>query len=279
MNINNTYATLLSSKDYIDGVLVLNQSLINVQSKYPLKVLISLELYNSFKEIKDILALNKIDHQILDLSFTLPDSISRKIHSKRWIYTFDKLHVFGLTSFEKIVFLDSDMLVVKNIDHLFKKDQLSFATASEQVKGCEDWTLPNSGMMVLKPEKGLPEEIFNIWPQVQSKKSDFSDQDLIHAYFADIIQNNQNWRVPAIYNCFVFLIDKIVKERKYNLRIKNPDNLTISILHFAIKDRPWLMGKKEIIKFYVSRLFSGKFHEMKANYLYLLELSKIRRIN
>ena len=279
MNINNTYATLLSSKDYINGVLVLNQSLINVRSKYPLNVLMSLEFFNSFKEVEGILGLNQIDYQILDTSFTLPDSISRKIHSKRWINTFDKLHVFGLVTFSKIVFLDSDMLVVKNIDHLFEKNHLSFATASEQVKGCENWILPNSGMMVLEPEKNLPDKIFNIWPQVQSKKSDFSDQDLIHAYFADIIQNNQNWRVPAIYNCFVFLIDKMVKERRYNLRVNNPDRATISVLHFAIKERPWLMSKKEIIKFYVSRFFSGKFHEMKANYLYLLQLSKIRRLN
>src|SRR5690606_21902467 len=140
--------------------------------------------------------------------------------------TFDKLQVFGFVSYDKVVFLDSDMLVVKNIDHLFEKNHLSFATASEQVNGCEDWTWPNSGMMVLKPEKGLPEKIFKIWPKVQSIKNDFSDQDLIHAYYAEIFQNNQNWRVPALYNCFVFLIDKIIMERNYNLKIKNPDNFT-----------------------------------------------------
>jgi lipopolysaccharide biosynthesis glycosyltransferase len=273
------YITLISSKNYIEGVLVLDHSLKKVGSKYPLIVLVSLELYNNYKEVAEILNFNKIDFMILDKNFTLPLEIKQKIYSKRWINTFDKLQVFGLTAFSKIVFLDSDMLVVKNIDHLFEKNHLSFATASEQVKGCENWILPNSGMMVLEPEKNLPDKIFNIWPQVQSKKSDFSDQDLIQAYFADIIQNNQNWRVPAIYNCFVFLIDKIVNERKYNLRVGNPNKVTISVLHFAIKDRPWLMSKKEIIKFYVSRFFSGKFHEMKANYLYLLQLSRIRRLN
>lgn len=272
-----TYITLLSSKDYIKGVLVLNESLINVESKFPLHVLISLDLYNSFKEVKIILEINKIDYHILNTRFKIPDSISRNIYSKRWINTFDKLQVFGLVFFDKVVFLDSDMLVVKNIDHLFEKDHLSFATASEQVKGCEDWTWPNSGMMVIKPEKGLAEKIFNIWPKVQSIKNDFSDQDLIHAYYAETLQNNQNWRVPALYNCFVFLIDKIIKERKYNLRIKNPDSQTISVLHYAIKDRPWMMGRKAIIKFYLSRFFSGKFYEMKAYYLYHLQLLSINK--
>lgn len=274
-----SFITLLSSKNYLEGVLVLNHSLKKVGSKYPLKVLVSLELYNNYKEVTEILNLNKIDFLILESNFTLPVEITQKIHSKRWINTFDKLHVFGLTAFSKIVFLDSDMLIVKNIDHLFEANQLSFATASEQVSGCEDWTLPNSGMMVLEPEIGLPEQIFKTWPQVHTRKKDFGDQDLIHTYFAEIIQNNQNWRVPALYNCFVFLIDKIVKERKYNLRVSNPDKETISVLHFAIKERPWLMSKKEIFKFYISRFFSGKFHEMKANYLYLLQLSSIRRLN
>lgn len=273
------YITLISSKNYLEGVLVLNHSLKKVESKYPLTVLVSLDLYNNNKEITEILAFNKIDYIILEKKFTLPVEITQKIYSKRWINTFDKLQVFGLTSFSKIVFLDSDMLVVKNIDHLFEKEHLSFATASEQVSGCEDWNLPNSGMIVLVPEKALPEQIFETWPQVQAKKKDFGDQDLIHEYFSEIIQRDQKWRVPAIYNCFVFLIDKMVKERKYNLRVSNPDKETISVLHFAIKDRPWLMSKKEIIKFYISRCFSGNFHEMKANYLYLFQLSKIRGLN
>lgn len=273
------YISLISSKNYLEGVLVLGHSLKKVGSKYPLTVLVSLDLYNNYKEITEILAFNKIDFLILEKKFTLPVEITQKIYSKRWINTFDKLHVFGLTGFSKIVFLDSDMLVVKNIDHLFEKEHLSFATASEQVSGCEDWILPNSGMMVIVPEKGLPEKIFEIWPKVQPNKQDFSDQDLIHAYFADVFKKDQDWRVSAIYNCFVFLIDKMVKERKYNLRVSNPDKETISVLHFAIKERPWLMNKKEIIKFYISRFFSGNFHEMKANYLYLFQLSKIRGLN
>lgn len=274
-----SFITLLSSKNYLEGVLVLDNSLKKVGSKYPLTVLVSLDLYNNYKEIVEILAFNKIEYQILEKKITLPVEITQKIYSKRWINTFDKLQVFGLTSYSKIVFLDSDMLVVKNIDHLFDKSHLSFATASEQVSGCENWTLPNSGMMVLVPEKGLPEKIFEIWPQVQTSKKDFSDQDLIHEYFSDIIRRDQSWRVPAIYNCFVYLIDKIVRERKYNLNFKNQDKNTISVLHFAIKDRPWLMNNTEIIKFYVFRFFSGKFSEMNANYLYLLQLSKIRKFN
>lgn len=273
------YLTLISSKNYLEGVLVLNHSLKKAGSKFPLTVLVSLDLYIDFKEITEILAFNKISFFILEKKLTLPVEVTQKIYSKRWINTFDKLQVFGLTAYSKIVFLDSDMLVVKNIDHLFDEEHLSFATASEQVSGCDDWTSPNSGMMVLVPEKGLPEKIFKIWPQVQTNKMDFSDQDLIHAYFANLFEKDQKWRVPAIYNCFVFLIDKMVSERGYNLKLSKPNNKTISVLHFAIKDRPWLMSKKELFKFYISKTISGNFYEMKANYLYLFHLSLIRKYN
>lgn len=270
------YVTLLSSKEYINGVLVLNHSLQQVGSKYSLVVLIGRDFYKSFNRITDILSSCEIEFKILDNIFQLPEQVIKKIYSKRWINTFDKLQVFGFTSIEKIVFLDSDMLVVRNIDHLFEEKHLSFATASEQVSGYEKWTLPNSGMMVITPEKDLPQKIFNIWPIVQSKKPDFSDQDVIHEYFREIFHRNEEWRVPALYNCFVFLIDRIIKERNYNLNFKNPDSQTIAVLHFAIKERPWMMNRREIFQFYLSRLLKGKFQEIKAYNLYFGHLAAIK---
>lgn len=269
------YATLLSSKNYLKGVLVLNSSLKKVNSRYPLITLISYKLYLNFKEIEGILDKHKIRYIILEERSKLPEGISKNIYSKRWINTFDKLQVFSLTSFNKIVFLDSDMLVIRNIDHLFEKKHLSFATASEQVSGYEDWNLPNSGMMVIEPRNGLSEQIFNIWPEVQSKKNDFGDQDLIHAYFADFFKKDQGWRVPATNNCFVFLIDKVLKERNYNFRLRRSDEFTISVLHFAIKERPWLMSRKHLLRFYLKKTMEGKFYEMKANYLYLKHLARL----
>jgi glycogenin len=273
------YLTLISSKNYLEGVLVLNYSLKKVGSKYPLTVLVSIDLYKNYSKITEILTYNKINFLVLEIKNRLPIEVTQKICSKRWINTFDKLQVFGLTTYSKIVFLDSDMLVVKNIDHLFEAAHLSFATASEQVSGCEDWILPNSGMMVIVPQKGLPERIFEKWEQVHIYKKDFSDQDLIQAYFADRFNKDQSWRVPAIYNCFVFLIDKIVNERNYNLKLRNSDEKTISVLHFAIKERPWLMSKREIFIFYLSKFFNANFYEMKSNYLYLLHLAKVRELN
>ena len=271
-----SYVTLLSSKNYLKGVLVLHYSLKKVNSACPLLVLLSDELQD-MEEVKAALKTYKIEFKILERTLKLPEDVATKIYSKRWIKTFDKLQVFGLTCFEKIVFLDSDMLIIRNIDSLFEKPHLTFATASEQVSGYEDWILPNSGMMVLEPKENLPDEIFAVWAKVQARKSDFSDQDLIHEYFKELIQKNNSWRVPAVFNCFVYLIDKIYKERGYNLKLKNPDKFTISVLHFAITDRPWMMSKKQIFKFYLERFFKGQFQEIKAYTLYFKALFAIKR--
>ena len=269
------YSTLLSSLDYLDGVLVLNSSLRASQSKFPLYVFMTSAFFEEHPEVAKILKFHQIPFQLFEESLKLPEQVSNQIRSKRWVNTFDKLQVFGLTEFEKVVFLDCDMLITQNIDSLFTKPHLSFATASEQVSGCEDWTLPNTGMMVIKPEAGLPEKIFKVWPEVQKKKIDFSDQDLIHYYFREKIKEGQEWRVPATYNAFVYLLDKIVKEKGYNTNFKDADAKTISVLHFAIKHRPWLMGKAEKVRFYADRFIKCKFHELKAYRYYFKVLSKL----
>lgn len=59
--------------------------------------------------------------------------------------TFSKLNVWTLTSHTKLVYLDSDTLIVKNIDDLFEREELS--------AGSEDlWPdFFNSGVLVIEP--------------------------------------------------------------------------------------------------------------------------------
>ena len=61
--------------------------------------------------------------------------------------TFSKLNIWTLTSYSKIVYLDSDILVLKNIDDLFEREELS--------AGSEDlWPdVFNSGVLVIEPSQ------------------------------------------------------------------------------------------------------------------------------
>lgn len=115
-----TYVTLLSTDDYVIGSLCLAASLKKVKTKYPLLVLCS---KNVSEETVDLLKRRGIRCKVLTHNVSIGE-INTGVF-ERWNYTFDKLQVFDLIEYKKVVFLDSDMYVVKNMDHLFEKPHMS----------------------------------------------------------------------------------------------------------------------------------------------------------
>ncbi len=47
---------------------------------------------------------------------------TNKLSQGNWKQAFSKLQMWSLVDYEKIVFMDADKLVFKNIDHLFELD-------------------------------------------------------------------------------------------------------------------------------------------------------------
>ena len=120
------YVTLLSSKSYLQGVVVLNRSLVASGSRYPFYCVLSVSIDEETEQI-----LRKEGIRCIRL---LHSAVTGNINPlgqgfSHWNYTFDKLLIWGLTQFEKIVFLDCDMLVVRNIDGLFEHDPFSAVSA------------------------------------------------------------------------------------------------------------------------------------------------------
>jgi alpha-N-acetylglucosamine transferase len=73
-------------------------------------------------------------------------------------WNYSKLRVWQLTDYDKIIFIDADLLVLKNIDKFFVHPQLSAAP--------NDKTIFNSGVMVIEPSmcvfKELMEKSFKL---------------------------------------------------------------------------------------------------------------------
>lgn len=86
-----------------------------------------------------------------------------------------KLHVFRLTQFDKIIFLDADVLPVRPLSHLF--------TLPHEFSAVPDVGWPdifNSGMMVFSPGEGKFKEIMDI---VKTKGSwDGGDQGILNEW-------------------------------------------------------------------------------------------------
>jgi hypothetical protein len=79
----------------------------------------------------------------------------------RWTHSFGKLAIFSLTGFDKLVYVDSDMLILRNLDKLFARPHMSAVVAGRSFPGDEHWRGLNSGLMVVKPQAGLYETLLD----------------------------------------------------------------------------------------------------------------------
>lgn len=175
-----TYVTVLSTNDFLDGVLGLSYTLKKVNSQYSLVVVV-----NEFitEETRKILGNHNLEYiEFKKLNFN-QSSLERLIEinwAKELINTADKLRILSLIQYEKIVFLDADMLILKNIDYLFDKPHGSAVADSPGTRFAQYNTLLNSGLLVIEPNlteynkamsilqetNGLDQDIFReLWPE------------------------------------------------------------------------------------------------------------------
>ena len=153
-----SYVTLLSTDNYLLGVLGLYDSLKLVKSRFPLFVLCS-----DCVSKKTLKALEKfgLNYQVLNEHIEHDAQLNQRIDKEHWNYTFDKLYVWTLTRFDKLVFLDSDMQVMSNIDYLFDKPHMSAVVADKfNFPGLRQL---NSGLMLIKPSIAEFEGLVKVW--------------------------------------------------------------------------------------------------------------------
>lgn len=242
------FVTVLTTDDYLIGVLSLNEALKRVNSKYPFVVVVNNNVKEeTIKKMSDLgIAVKKVK------SIDIPEGVLDKnegTNYTRWNNTFDKLRIFSLTEFDKIVCLDSDMYIRENIDELFEQEHMAATIDRHYCAIDSNYIEMTSGVMVVVPEKDLDLKIAENIIAVKNKLNQFGDQDLIQEYYSNW-KNEENLHLPLIYNMFILHLDYFIKEngnitsnckdfQKYNL-----DDL--KIIHFICKKKPWQFTKKEI---------------------------------
>ncbi|EKX41393.1 hypothetical protein GUITHDRAFT_112607 [Guillardia theta CCMP2712] len=201
------YVTLVTTPNYIIGAEVLAKCLRHVGATRYLVALVGPLLdMNDEQRLK---AAGLITRRVEDIQiFEIVELLDRPYFNT----TFNKLHVFGLfDEYDKVVFLDADVLVLKNIDELFDVDISTgypFAAAPEIMPPDRF----NTGVLVVAPSKeGLLNEFYPHW---------FS-QDSSH-------------RLPFIYNT----LQTVASYYSPAWEMLKED---IKVLHFAGDDlmKPW----------------------------------------
>ncbi|KAL9567453.1 hypothetical protein ACKAV7_008403 [Fusarium commune] len=172
------YFTLLTNDEYVTAALVLVQSLNHTKTNLPLCILVveneignsnMIELRRTFDQVISIEKIAGVRNDNLK-TIGRPDLQD----------TLTKLQVWSQTQFDRILFLDTDTLVLSNLDHLFE------LPPTIELAACPDLGFSdcfNSGVMLLKPSSSTYSELRLFASETAS--FDGGDQGLLNICFGD----------------------------------------------------------------------------------------------
>ncbi|KAL5701893.1 hypothetical protein ACHQM5_027177 [Ranunculus cassubicifolius] len=130
------YVTVLhSSESYVCGAIVLAQSIIQTSSTKDLVLLADQSITKKSRE-----ALSAAGWKVKEIKRIRSPNAVKSAYNE-WNYS--KLRIWQLTEYDKIIFIDSDLVILKNIDNFFLFPQLSAVG--------NDGVLFNSGIMLIEP--------------------------------------------------------------------------------------------------------------------------------
>ncbi|BGP39360.1 hypothetical protein JCM10449v2_003298 [Rhodotorula kratochvilovae] len=269
------FVTLLTNDRYLPGLLLLNHTLQQVGTKYPLVVLTT----PSFPEER-IALLETLGMRTKRIELLEPRGEMMLI-AERFKDTWSKLQAFALTEYERVVLLDCDMTVFAPIDSLL--DDPSLLPSSSWIAAAhscvcnplnEDWYLPdctpancgythaqthggapppasafagkrtygllNSGLVVLAPSAALHAEIvqyLHTSPSVASMA--LPDQDLLGEVFEGRWAPLE-WRFNAI-KTFRWVHPELWFAEKQGRQVEGRERGEdgVAVLHYIV-EKPWL---------------------------------------
>lgn len=227
----NCYVTLVANADYLQGVRALARSLQMCQSAWPLLIL-TLE---NFAELNALEAYGcqilRVDPLPLSDDFCLrhsrqtqhslaPFTKGTKPNFHDPLHNFVKLRLWELESYDKVVFLDADTLVIQNIDRLF--DFPEFVAAPNLYESLADFHRMNSGVFVAKPDSQTFEKMLIALDQPDQFWSR-TDQTFLQSFFP-------HWHgLPYIYNTLQYIWFNLPQMWHWD---------SIHVIHYQY-EKPW----------------------------------------
>ncbi|KAI3735523.1 hypothetical protein L6452_15024 [Arctium lappa] len=160
------YVTLLYGDEFVLGVRVLGKSIRDTRTARDMVVLVSDGVSDYAKKLL------KADGWIVT-PISLLENPNQVRPTRFWgVYT--KLKIFNMTDYKKVVYLDADTIVVKNIDDLFKCGKFcANLKHSERL---------NSGVMVVEPSEELFKDMVSKVTTLYSYTG--GDQGFLNTYYA-----------------------------------------------------------------------------------------------
>lgn len=277
------YVTFLAgSGDYVKGVVGLAKGLRKVRSVYPLVVAVVPDVPEEHRQI-----LRGQGCVVREIEPIYPPENHVQYVRAYYGINYSKLRIWNFEEYSKMVYLDADMLVYENIDHLFDTpDGYFYAVMDcfcektwthtpqysvgycqqcpEKVAWPADMGSPpplyfNGGMFVYEPSRLTCTsllETLKITPPTP-----FAEQDFLNVFFEKIYRP-----IPPVYNLVPAML------------WRHPENVErdkVKIVHFcATGSKPWSYNEKEAnldredIKMFVAKwwdIYNDKSLDFKPN--------------
>lgn len=233
---------MATSKDYLPGLMAMYLSLRYTRTTIPLYAMLPIALIESEPLIITKLKKNGINILEYNHSIEIPQQLidnNAKQGDNRFSHTFDKLLIFELTQFDKIVYLDADIYILHNLDHLFSMSHISAMIAGHSHPGNEDWIDLTSGIMTIVPQQGLVAQFEALISKVIEAKGVCGDQDVLQAYYSDWPQHpelnmGEKYGIIAGYASYY--------ENNLGYRYTNivDDPKSVAVIHYAGEKKPWM---------------------------------------
>lgn len=240
----NAVVTLVTGTQngYHTGAIALGQSIIDVGSKLRRVVMVTPDVDDAarksmgklweVREVKPIACNHKLDPAITPDKFDLKGE-QYQAGLKRWENTCTKFAAWTLHDFDRVLFMDSDTLVIGPIDDaLYGYSNASFVAAPE--------VFPpdtfNSGFIVLNPSKKEFKRIMDANRKVGSAEG--GDQGVFNNgvcpnwYTADH-DDKLCGRLPWLYNV------EVAHFTQYSTLRKMSGQRPVSMIHFVSDGKPW----------------------------------------
>lgn len=216
------YVTTLSGGDaYLPGVEALGRSLAATGTTIPRVALITDDVS---EEARAQLTEQGWQLRVIE-PVASPDPKATQIYP-RFAKTFTKLRAYGLNDFDKIVLLDADTVVLRNVDDLFARPSFSAAP---------DFFLPdrfNSGVMVIEPSPALFARLEQAL--YGSGSYDGGDQGFLNEFFPTWYEGPPAHRLRAGYNLHHFVFQFLLGRDALRDHVLQE----VRIIHFTLQ-KPW----------------------------------------
>jgi glycogenin glucosyltransferase len=220
--MSEAFVTLATNDEYAIGALVWAHSMKEVKTT---KLLVCMYTKHVSPPMQEILH-SVFDHVELVDVLDSRDEVNLALLSRPDLgVTFTKLHCWRLTQYQKAVFMDADTLVIRNIDDLFERDELSAAPDP----GWPDCF--NSGVFVYKPSLETYKKLLEF--AIHTGSFDGADQGLLNLFFSDWATKDIRFHLPFIYNVVgVAFYSYLPALARFRERVR--------VVHFIGTEKPWL---------------------------------------